>query len=162
MSYGQPREQSIEPFHKWLKHHSPHFLTGLCQWLLAVLMPIATRRREQQYLYHLPSVECMEEGQEVDLCVLVWVLSCTLPTLYMGAHMPHKGVSSAKDNIHDLPVGGNWTCLYSSRKHGFSMNRFQHHCFDYKQPSVMIINCLAVDSSTYSFALAMDSEWRYV
>lgn len=63
----------------------------------------------------------------------------------------------------DLPSGGNWTCLYSSRDHGFSMNRFQHHCFDYKQPSVMIIDCNAGrDGKHFSFALAMDSEWRQV
>lgn len=61
----------------------------------------------------------------------------------------------------ELAKGGIWTCLYSSRDHGLSMNRFQHHCFDYKQPSVMIVDCLNKETDEmYSFALAMDSEWR--
>lgn len=66
-----------------------------------------------------------------------------------------------KGTYEDLPSGGMWSCLYSSEVHGFSLNRFQHHCFDYKGPSIMMIDCHDQDGSVHTFVLAMDSEWRY-
>ena len=65
----------------------------------------------------------------------------------------------------DYPIGGSWTLLYSSSLHGFSMNRFQHHCSDYREPSVMILDCRAQQGGggggeVYRFAIAVDMEWK--
>ena len=68
----------------------------------------------------------------------------------------------------DYPLGGIWTRLYSSSQHGFSMNRFQHHCSDYREPSVMVLNCRTRGSGEeeedemYQFAIAVDTEWKSV
>lgn len=61
----------------------------------------------------------------------------------------------------DHSVGGSWTVLYSSSKHGFSMNRFQHHCSDYKDPSVLLLTCHHDgEDRMYSFVVALDTDWR--
>ena len=61
----------------------------------------------------------------------------------------------------DYSIGGTWTTLYSSNKHGFSMNRFQHHCSDYKHPSVLVLTCHnSGEERPYTFVLALDTEWR--
>ena len=76
--------------------------------------------------------------------------------------------------VCDYPMGGSWTRLYSSSLHGFSMNRFQHHTSDYREPSVMILDCRAQPGGgggaeregeregDYKFAIAVDMEWRWV
>ena len=61
----------------------------------------------------------------------------------------------------DYSIGGTWTTLYSSSKHGFSMNRFQHHCSDYRHPSVLVLTCHnSREDRRYTFVLALDTEWR--
>ena len=66
----------------------------------------------------------------------------------------------------DYPLGGTWTRLYSSSQHGFSMNRFQHHCSDYREPSVMVLDCRCQrgeeegGDGRHQFAIAVDTEWK--
>ena len=59
-------------------------------------------------------------------------------------------------------MGGNWTCLYSSDRDGFSMNRLQHHCFDYREPSIMVLTCQDKEGKEFSYAIGTDREWRCV
>jgi hypothetical protein len=46
------------------------------------------------------------------------------------------------------------------------MNRFQHHCSDYREPSVMLLSCRSREEGVaervedYRFAIAVDTEWR--
>ena len=62
----------------------------------------------------------------------------------------------------DYPVGGEWTLLYSSAANGFSLNRFLHHCSDYRGPSVMLLCYRDDESVKHLLALAVDVEWRCV
>ena len=56
------------------------------------------------------------------------------------------------------------------------MNRFQHHCSDYREPSVMLLTCRSSgqegreegekeeggrrEAEEYLFAIAVDTDWR--
>jgi len=62
----------------------------------------------------------------------------------------------------DYPIGGEWNLLYSSAANGFSLNRFVHHCSDYRGPSVMLFSCRDEDGIDRLLALAVDVEWRYI
>ena len=65
---------------------------------------------------------------------------------------------------YNYSIGGVWTLLYSSSKHGFSMNRFQYHCSDYRDPSVMLLTCRSREGEgpreEHVFAIAVDTDWK--
>lgn len=50
--------------------------------------------------------------------------------------------------------------LYSSDRDGMSMNRFQSHCFDYREPSIMILTCQGHINEKVQFVIGVDREWR--
>lgn len=79
---GQHKEESqVTNFQQWLGMHSPHVLTGVIQWLYAIILPSS----EKRLTYHLPVIECKEEERLLQLNVIMWVLSGVLPTLFLGA-----------------------------------------------------------------------------
>ena len=60
---------------------------------------------------------------------LAWAFSTGLPSLF----------------VEKAPV---WKLLYHSRAHGLSYNRFQHHCFKYPGPTIILfrtadVRCLS-------------------
>ncbi len=69
--------------------------------------------------------------------------------------MPFHPQSSNKH-----PVGGVWTNIYSSSDNGLSMNRLQSHCFDYRQPSLMIITTRDATRTEHQYLICVDKEWR--
>ena len=77
----QREEFSVSQFSKWVALHCPHLFTGLCQWLYVLLLPVSARKDT----YRLPFVDCKEEERQFDFNILIWVLSCVLPTVFMGA-----------------------------------------------------------------------------
>ena len=40
------------------------------------------------------------------------------------------------------------------------MNRFQAHCFDYREPSIMILTCTDKEGAENTFIIGVDREWR--
>lgn len=63
---------------QWLVVQSPRMFMGLTQWLCAILSPSPERA-----IYHLPVVDCKAE-KLLQFNVLMWVLSCVLPTVFLG------------------------------------------------------------------------------
>lgn len=64
---------------------SPQMLTGLRQWLNAIIEPTS----EQRPAYHLPVVECKDRESQLQLNVFMWVMSSVLPVVYLGIfHSP--------------------------------------------------------------------------
>jgi len=49
-----------------------------------------------------------------------------------------------------------WSLLYDSNEQGLSINRFQHHVFNYKGPSMMFIRA----DNEYTICIATDVEWK--
>lgn len=58
------------------------------------------------------------------------------------------------------PVGGVWTRLYSSVHNGLSMNRLQSHCFNYREPSLMVVTTTDIEGKENRFIVGVDREWR--
>lgn len=63
---------------QWLLVQLPHMFMGLTQWLCAILSTSSERA-----IYHLPVVDCKTE-RLLQLNILMWVLSCVLPTAFLG------------------------------------------------------------------------------
>ncbi|XP_035694666.1 uncharacterized protein LOC118428662 [Branchiostoma floridae] len=85
---------------------------------------------------------------------MAWVLSCILPIRYTKNRA--ELVEHSK-----LPKWLQWSQLYSSREHGQSLSRFEHHVFEhhvfsYKDPTILLISC----AGGFTFCIAVDSEWR--
>ncbi|XP_078610124.1 uncharacterized protein LOC144881184 isoform X2 [Branchiostoma floridae x Branchiostoma japonicum] len=80
---------------------------------------------------------------------MAWVLSCILPIRYTKNRA--ELVEHSK-----LPKWLQWSQLYSSREHGQSLSRFEHHVFSYKDPTILLISC----AGGFTFCIAVDSEWR--
>lgn len=74
-------EPEITNIQQWASVHSPHMLTGLCQWLCAILCP----KSERETLYLLPLIDSTEKERLTHLHVQMWVLSGVLPALYLGS-----------------------------------------------------------------------------
>lgn len=87
MKYDEQHQQASEVVanvEHWLAMHSPQMLTGLRQWLCAIVNPV-----EQRPAYHLPVVECAEQESRLQLNVVMWMLSSVLPMIYLGTlHSP--------------------------------------------------------------------------
>ena len=49
-----------------------------------------------------------------------------------------------------------WTLLYDSDDHGLSLNRFQHHVFNYRGPTLMFLRC----DNDYEILVGIDTEWK--
>ena len=64
-------------------------LTGLSQWLHAIIEPTS----EQRPAYHLPVVECKDRESQLQLNVFMWVLSSVLPAVYLGSSVVINEVS---------------------------------------------------------------------
>ena len=162
-------------------HLPPHTRTWECMCGLADHSYPRHLQDGGHVSYQLPTPSLGEDPpieRQTELCLLIWLLSTALPMVYMG-HRGHRGheskgkgkvsldtaVVAMVTSVHQVgsPVGGEWTCLYSSDRHGLSMNRFQHHCSDYKHPSLLTLTCYQPqDHTLYQFAIALDTEWRCV
>lgn len=147
-------------FKVWALHHLPRLMEGIQQWILAALhghyvtgMDGASKEQILDGGYHLPDLDTPPDTPILLNVPTVWALSCVLPTCHIG---------HSRDERHpeDHPVGGRWTLLYSSAKHGFSLNRFIHHSSDYGEPSVVVLECPAATGEDYAFAIAVDSAWK--
>ncbi|XP_046850608.1 uncharacterized protein LOC124444071 [Xenia sp. Carnegie-2017] len=79
---------------------------------------------------------------------ILWLLSVSIPTVFFGNK--RKTVKQDQDSICE------WRDLYNSNEHGLSHNRFKHHVFSYRGPTVMLI----VLENDKRLVLALDVEWR--
>lgn len=149
-------------FVNWLKRCSPNLLEGLHRWTLGAVLCYrgssqahSDESLQGQYVLPSPHLEGDLVSKEPELSALIWAMSTLVPIA-----LTVKSAKLVKPNQVSFPVGGVWTLLYSSRKHGTSMNRFLHHCLDYKKPSVMFVKCYHKTEHTDNlFALMVDTEW---
>ena len=122
-------------------YSAPLLLLSIMTSIMACIMSIMTR-----------IVACI---MSIMTCIMVCIMSITI--CIMACLSSHYSLLCQVD----YSIGGTWTTLYSSSKHGFSMNRFQHHCSDYRHPSVLVLTCHnSGENRRYTFVLALDTEWR--
>lgn len=156
----------IGQFSSWCLRHCPGLFDGTRHWILSCIHgdhgehihETHDTSHEPDWLpyYQLPVFSAPPNSALQIDNVILWMLSISLPTLYMGGHHKHGPM----DKMVNYPTGGEWTLLYSSAANGFSINRFLHHCSDYHGPSVTLFRCHDKDGINSLFALAIDVEWR--
>ncbi|XP_065890266.1 uncharacterized protein [Dysidea avara] len=157
----------LAQFTAWSLRHCPSLFDGTRHWILSCIHgehgqhthSAADAAHDSNWMpyYQLPVLSAPPNSVlHIDGAVL-WMLSISLPSLFMGGH--HKHHSSSEKPV-DYPVGGEWSLLYSSAANGFSLNRFLHHCSDYRGPSVMLLCYRDDESVEHLLALAVDVEWR--
>lgn len=165
MADPQTQELSATQFAVWMNEHCPRLLEGINHWIETVLHGDHTHTNEPSSdpvihtLYQLPTPK-LEDGATEDqinnMYVFIWALSTIVPLVYLG----HKRDESSAQSHNKHPLGGTWTLLYSSDRDGLSMNRFQSHCFDYREPSIMIITGIYSEGQENQFIIGVDREWR--
>ncbi|CAH1273072.1 Hypp5041 [Branchiostoma lanceolatum] len=133
-----------QEFNVVVQTHYLHLFSGLHAYVQKTLLGAQEGPHEEL----VTSVQQRFEGSMIDL-PMAWVLSCILPIRYT-----QKRAELAEHS--KLPKWLQWSQLYSSRQHGQSLNRFEHHVFSYKEPTVLLISC----TGGFTFCVAVDSEWR--
>lgn len=81
--------------------------------------------------------------------IALWLLSVSIPTLYLKS-------SRENEKKHEEYFTSELRKLYDSNEHGLSHNRFKHHCFSYRGPTLMAI----LLGNDVTLVLAFDVEWR--
>jgi hypothetical protein len=154
---SQSHELSATQFAVWMNEHCPKLMEGIQHWLETSLHGDHTNDSTALHtFYQLPIPHLSEEERQQDMNILVWALSTIAPLVYFG----HKKDESSAQARNKHPVGGMWTLLYHSKKDGMSMNRFTSHCFDYREPSIMILTCSGPVDEEIQFVIGVDKEWR--
>ncbi|XP_067937252.1 uncharacterized protein [Watersipora subatra] len=156
-------------FMNWCHRHTPNIFNGLHCFLLIKLSgtefdDMSWHQRMSQDLSEasVALLRHLEEATtEVVLtpCVL-WLLSASLPNRYVMEQKSTDSKSSIVPNflisrLQLLTEKNAWSQLYCSNRNGLSVNRFEHHVFAYRGPTVSLF---VFENNLY--ALATDQEWR--
>ncbi|CAG7716952.1 unnamed protein product [Allacma fusca] len=87
--------------------------------------------------------------------ILMWFLLASLPAVYLAAFQKKEDLLQQNLNTEQQDTQ-KWNTLYDSADQGLSINRFQHHVFNYRGPTIMIISC----DDDYTFMVGIDAEWK--
>lgn len=92
---------------------------------------------------------------------LMWLLTCSLPVLYTKHSLdPRRPSMPTMSALHCMLRGNgprHWEPLYMSDRDGLSVNRFEHHVFNYRGPTLALFTASDAD---VAFCLALDEEWK--
>jgi len=85
----------------------------------------------------------------------IWLMQCCVPS-----YLIKPEASSPAEYLSDdssMPSCAVWDLLYSSEDDGLSPNRFETKVFNYKSPTVMVVETF----SDELYCVCTDEEWRY-
>ncbi|XP_063971578.1 uncharacterized protein LOC129281179 [Lytechinus pictus] len=136
---------------EWMENHCGELLMGMQHWFLAQINPVDDVDSATAREYTLPD----HEGALLSIGMW-WALSSSLPSIYTESKTNSSSVSSGESSKARVLSKQPWTLLYSSREHGLSVNRLQHHVFGYKGPTVLVISF----EGGFMYAVGLDTEWR--
>ncbi|CAL8115588.1 unnamed protein product [Orchesella dallaii] len=98
--------------------------------------------------------------------ILMWFLRSSLPGKFLSVldkkPESHKNAATTPQqlmemlNLGEAATPETWSLLYDSEDQGLSINRFQHHVFNYRGPTLMFVKA----DNDYLFCIATDIEWR--
>jgi hypothetical protein len=159
----------------WIEQHVPRLIVGIHRYILHVL---STAYREAGQLASAGlelSTPVLEKdfafpssgNQESDILPVseVWLLSSSLPLLYTKpSHHPLSSSASCNGLSSQAflakMLGSNypshWTLLFNSDAHGLGANRFMHHVFGYRGPTLTFLR----GQEGVQFCVAADTEWQ--
>ncbi|EDO29651.1 predicted protein, partial [Nematostella vectensis] len=137
---------SCEQFISWASSYVSSMFGSLHQWLMGRIMNGGSAQPQV-----LPCCSWSHDSIVLLSPDTVWLLSMVLPGCYLGNQ--HALPTAAPSDDQEVPV---WTLLYDCVEHGQSLNRFKHHCFSYRGPTLFIVRVM----SGQVFVMAIDTEWR--
>jgi len=159
----------------WIEQHIPRLIVGIHRFILHVLstayreagqipsagLELSTPVLERDFAFPASG------NQESDILPVseVWLLSTSLPLLYtkpskhpLSHSVSCNGLSSqtflAKMLGSIFP--SHWTLLFNSDEHGLGANRFTHHVFGYRGPTLTFMQ----GQDGVQFCIAADTEWQ--
>ncbi|XP_028394181.1 uncharacterized protein LOC114518394 [Dendronephthya gigantea] len=138
------------------------FVNGVFQLWPRIFIPIhcwilSSLSKQSSSEIALPKQRCTRiqllspsssDSNEILDSLELWLLSISIPSLFLKINQ--------KTDKHEESFSSEWRRLYDSNEHGLSHNRFKHHCFSYREPTVMAIFL----ENNVKLVLAMDTEWR--
>ncbi|XP_003726290.3 uncharacterized protein LOC100888336 [Strongylocentrotus purpuratus] len=140
---------------EWMESHCQELLVGMHQWFVAQVNPSddvdSAKATAAATEYTLPD----HEGALLSIGMW-WALSSSLPSIYTQPKSNSSATPSSETSKSQVSGKQPWTLLYSSREHGLSVNRLQHHVFGYKGPTVLVISF----EGGFMYAVGLDTEWR--
>ncbi|XP_023720002.1 uncharacterized protein LOC111871259 isoform X2 [Cryptotermes secundus] len=158
----------------WIEQHTPRLIVGIHRYVVHML---STVYREAGQLasagleLDTPVLERdilfpTSENKENDILPVseVWLLSSSLPSFYTKPSLHHSPSSSSNGLSSQTFLAkmlgsicpSHWTLLYNSDQHGLGANRFMHHVFGYRGPTLTFLR----GQDGVQFCLAADSEWQ--
>ncbi|XP_067015802.2 uncharacterized protein [Anabrus simplex] len=157
----------------WIEHHCPRLIVSIHRYVVHVLSTAyrALGRDDNEPSGLELSTPVLERElnftrDEEDVLPLsqVWLLATVLPNTFTRPSPHHSPVSSANglssQNYIAKMLGSicpsHWVPLYNSGTHGLGANRFVHHVFNYRGPTVTILR----GEQGVEFCIAADTEWK--
>ncbi|XP_068213431.1 uncharacterized protein [Palaemon carinicauda] len=156
--------------HSWISQHCPRLVMWMHRYITHMItvghraIPLNADEKEDDT--DTPILDHREESPCNTLHpALIWLLTCSLPTLYTkpqkNMNLPHSNSLLLDPHLFiermiSAVTPSHWVPLYNSDSHGTSLNRFQHHVFDYNGPTLVFIT--TEDGNL--FCLACDEHWR--
>lgn len=166
---------SVSFLSHWIEQHIPRLIVGIHRYILHVLstayreagqvagagLELSTPVLERDFVF--PS----SGNQEIDILPVskVWLLSLSLPLLYtkptqhpLSPSTSFNGLSSQTflAKMFGSIYPSHWTLLFDSNEHGVGANRFMHHVFGYRGPTLTFLR----GQEGVQFCIASDTEWQ--
>lgn len=156
--------------HSWFCQHCPRLVVWLHRSIVHMLTvgyrTIPENTEEEEDIRDTPILDHPGKSSCASLHpALIWLLTCSLPTLYTK-QQKNQALPSSNNLLLDPHVfiekmilavsPTHWDPLYNSDNHGLSINRFQHHVFGYHGATLVFITT----EGDNMFCVASDQEWR--
>ncbi|XP_006815739.1 uncharacterized protein LOC102808561 [Saccoglossus kowalevskii] len=138
--------RDINALSHYIQNNCPELLNSMHNWVVSLCHGQANPNA-----LHTISNEDYFQGSMLSH-PLAWLLSCCISATYT---VESTVLGSRGDDLETLKWE-HWMTLYDSNSKGLSLNRLQHHVFNYKGPTIMLVTC----TDDNFFAVAVDQEWQ--
>ncbi|XP_062505635.1 uncharacterized protein LOC134182262 [Corticium candelabrum] len=149
---------SFDELVDWLSVNAPDLFDGIQSWLQRALDSMKDTYYTVPQLKDL-SQQFVDTRASLDTSV-VWLLTTILPHCYTVLDTVLDKHQSSRSRAADTQVPVTsipcFSLLYDSREQGHSLNRFEHHVFGYRGPTLLILKM----EKGLTFVVAIDAEWR--
>lgn len=159
----------------WIEQHIPRLIVGIHRYILHVLstayreagQPASAGLELDTPVLERDIVFPSSDNQDSDILPVseVWLLSSSLPLLYTKPSQHPHSPSCLSNGFSSQAIlakmlgsiyPSHWTLIFNSDEHGLGANRFTHHVFGYRGPTLTFLR----GQEGVQFCIAADSEWQ--